>query len=96
VKDPAAKRILFELTSHSEKGSNVEKTGFYRAEVTHPHHVLTKAGFQIDNVSSKGGKARMDGKDLSERLVTGQNPASATGVGEEIVKFLTPVAVPSR
>ncbi|MHC5748621.1 MAG: type 1 glutamine amidotransferase domain-containing protein [Nostoc sp.] len=30
---------------------------------------------------------------VSDRLVTGQNPASATGVAEGIVKLLTPVAV---
>ncbi|MCC5654758.1 hypothetical protein LC609_34315 [Nostoc sp. XA013] len=30
---------------------------------------------------------------VSNRLVTGQNPVSATGVAEGIVKLLTPVAV---
>lgn len=30
---------------------------------------------------------------VSDRLVSGQNPASATGVAEGIVKLFTPVAV---
>jgi hypothetical protein len=50
-KEPAARRILFVLTSHAEKGTTGKKTGFYLSEVTHPHHVLSKAGFQIDYVS---------------------------------------------
>lgn len=67
-KEPASRRILFVFTSHSEKGNTGEKTGFYLSEATHPHHVLTKAGFQIDYVSPKGGKAPMDGKDLSDPI----------------------------
>ena len=66
--DPAAKRILFVLTSHAEKGNTGEPTGFYLSEVTHPHHVLTEVGFQIDYVSPKGGKAPMDGKDLTDPI----------------------------
>ncbi len=64
----ASKRVLFVLTSHAEKGNTGEKTGFYLSEVTHPHHVLQNAGFQIDFVSPLGGKPPMDGKDLSDPI----------------------------
>jgi putative intracellular protease/amidase len=63
-----AKRILFVLTSHDRKGETGKPTGFYLGEVTHPHHVLTAAGFTIDYVSPKGGKAPIDGNDLSDPI----------------------------
>jgi len=80
--DPAAKRILFVLTSHAKKGNTGEPTGFYLSEVTHPHHVLTKAGFQIDYVSPKGGKAPMDGKDLTDPINKSflDNPANVKAI----------------
>ena len=65
---PAAKRILFVLTSHDRKGDTGKPTGFYLGEVTHPHHVLTAAGFTIDYVSPKGGKAPIDGNDLTDPI----------------------------
>jgi putative intracellular protease/amidase len=59
-------KILFVLTSHDRKGDTGQPTGFYLSEVTHPHHALTAAGFDIDYVSPKGGKAPADGVDLSD------------------------------
>jgi putative intracellular protease/amidase len=64
----AKKRVLFVLTSHDRIGDTGKPTGFYLSEVTHPHHVLTEAGFTIDYVSPKGGKAPIDGKDLSDPI----------------------------
>jgi putative intracellular protease/amidase len=52
------KRILFVLTSHDRKGD--KPSGFFLAEATHPHEVLSKAGHQIDFVSPRGGKAPVD------------------------------------
>lgn len=61
-------KVLFVLTSHSQLGNTGAPTGFYLPEVTHPHHVLTQAGFTIDYVSPKGGKAPMVGDDQSDPL----------------------------
>lgn len=52
------KRVLFVLTSHDRKGD--KPSGFFLAEVTHPHKVLSEAGYSIDLVSPKGGKAPAD------------------------------------
>ncbi len=65
-----AQRILFVLTSHDRKGPadamDAAPSGFYLSEVTHPHKVLIEAGFSIDFVSPKGGKAHVDGLDLED------------------------------
>jgi putative intracellular protease/amidase len=51
-------KVLFVLTSHDRKGE--KPSGFFLSEVTHPHRVLSNAGYQIDFVSPKGGKAPLD------------------------------------
>jgi putative intracellular protease/amidase len=78
----ASKRVLFVLTSHDKKGDTGESTGFYLAEVTHPHHVLTEAGFTIDYVSPKGGKAPIDGFDLTDPINKAfmENPANVKAI----------------
>lgn len=53
-----SKKVLFVLTSHDRKGS--KPSGFFLSEATHPHRVLADAGYQIDFVSPKGGKAPVD------------------------------------
>jgi len=52
------KKVLFVLTSHDRKGD--KPSGFYLSEATHPHKVLSQAGYDIDFVSPKGGKAPAD------------------------------------
>lgn len=64
--DHMKKKILFVVTSHDKKGNTGEKTGFYLSEVTHPWDVLTAAGYEIDFVSPKGGKAPVDGFNLQD------------------------------
>lgn len=61
-----ARKILFVLTSHDRKGD--KPSGYFLSEVTHPHRVLSGAGFTIDFVSPKGGKAPVDpdGFDLKD------------------------------
>ena len=63
-------RILFVLTSHDRKGpvdaADVAPSGFYLSEVTHPHKVLSEAGYAVDFVSPKGGKTQVDGLDLDD------------------------------
>lgn len=60
------KKILFVLTSHDRKGD--QPSGYYLSEVTHPHKVLSEAGYVIDFVSPKGGKAPVDALDLSDPI----------------------------
>lgn len=62
-------RVLFVLTSHDRKGpagSDAAPSGFYLSEVSHPYKVLTEAGYLIDFVSPKGGRAPVDGLDLDD------------------------------
>jgi putative intracellular protease/amidase len=60
------KKILFVVTSHDKKGNTGQPTGYYLAEVTHTWEVLKDAGYEIDFVSPKGGKAPVDGFNLSD------------------------------
>lgn len=60
------KKILFVVTSHDKKGSTGESTGYYLSEVSHPWEVLTKAGYEIDFASPKGGTPPVDALDLSD------------------------------
>ena len=61
-----SKRALFILTSHDRKGT--KPSGYFLSEVTHPHGVLEDAGYAVDFVSPKGGKAPVDpdGFDLKD------------------------------
>jgi putative intracellular protease/amidase len=60
------KKILFVVTSHGTKGSTGAPTGYHLMEVAHPWEVFTKAGYTIDFVSPKGGKAPVDGFNLND------------------------------
>lgn len=62
------KKILFVVTSHDKKGDTGEATGYYLGEVSHPWEVLHQAGYEIDFVSPKGGKAPVDGFDLTDAV----------------------------
>jgi putative intracellular protease/amidase len=64
----ALNKILFVVTSHSEKGTTGEKTGYYLGEVSHPWDVLHTAGYEIDFVSPKGGKAPLDAFDMNDSI----------------------------
>ncbi len=62
------KKILFVVTSHDKKGSTGAPTGYYLGEVSHAWEVLKNAGYEIDFVSPKGGKAPVDGLDLKDAV----------------------------
>jgi putative intracellular protease/amidase len=62
------KKILFVVSSHSEKGNTGEKTGYYLGEVTHAWEVLKDAGYEIDFVSPKGGTPPVDGLNLDDAV----------------------------
>jgi putative intracellular protease/amidase len=61
-------KILIVLTSHNSLGNTGKETGFYLPEVSHPEAVFTDAGFVVDYVSPKGGKAPMIGIDLQDSV----------------------------
>lgn len=62
------KKALIVVTSHNKLGNTGRQTGYYLPEVTHPYFKLKEAGFEVDFVSPKGGKAPMDesSKDLED------------------------------
>jgi putative intracellular protease/amidase len=62
------KKVLFVVTSHDKKGNTGQPTGYYLPEVTHPWDVLHGAGYEIDFVSPKGGKAPIDGFNLDDPI----------------------------
>ncbi len=62
------KKVLFVVTSHDKKGDTGQPTGYYLAEVSHPWDVLHNAGYEIDFVSPKGGKAPVDGFNLEDTI----------------------------
>lgn len=68
TKEKMIKKILFVVTSHAQKGSTGEPTGYYLSEVSHPWAILQQAGYEIDFVSPKGGKPPVDGFDLSDPI----------------------------
>ena len=67
-KDSMKKKILFVVTSHDKVGNTGKPTGYYLSEVTHPWKVLVDAGYEIDFVSPKGGKAPVDGFNLDDAV----------------------------
>lgn len=74
--------ILIVLTSHDKLGNTGKETGFYLPEVSHPVDVFDRAGFAVEYVSPKGGKAPMIGIDLNDPLNVEflNNPAKMTQV----------------
>lgn len=68
TKSNKVKKILFVVTSHDKKGNTGEATGYYLSEVSHPWEVLHDAGYEIDFVSPKGGKAPVDGFNLEDTV----------------------------
>jgi putative intracellular protease/amidase len=68
IKTNKMKKVLFVVTSHDKKGNTGQATGYYLAEVSHPWDVLVNAGYEIDFVSPKGGKAPVDGFNLDDSI----------------------------
>jgi len=60
-------KVLFVLTSHNKKGGAGD-TGFHFAEAAHPWKIITEAGYEVDYVSTKGGKAHIDAFDLDDKI----------------------------
>jgi putative intracellular protease/amidase len=62
------KKVLFVVTSHDKKGNTGQSTGYYLSEVSNPWAILHDAGYEIDFVSPKGGKAPVDGFNLEDPI----------------------------
>jgi putative intracellular protease/amidase len=63
-----SQKVLIVLTSHDKLGNTGKETGFYLSEVSHPVAEFDKAGFIVEYVSPKGGKAPMTGSELNDPL----------------------------
>ncbi len=61
-------KILLVVTSNDKKGQTGEATGYYLSEVSHPWAVFKDAGYEMDFVSPKGGKAPAEGVDLEDKV----------------------------
>lgn len=55
--------IVFVLTSHARKGD--APSGWYLSEASHPHKVLTDAGWQVQFISPQGGQPPLDPDSLN-------------------------------
>jgi putative intracellular protease/amidase len=62
------KPVLFVVTSNGVKGNTGIPTGFWLSEVTHPLAKLDDGGIEVEFASVEGGKAPVDGMDLSDPI----------------------------
>lgn len=67
---PSKGKILMVASSPSISKQTGWPIGFWAAELTHPMHVFQEAGYEIELVSTEGGKLEMDGY---------SNPTDASG-----------------
>jgi putative intracellular protease/amidase len=67
---PAKGRILMVASSPSVSKQTGWPIGFWAAELTHPLRVFQEAGYEVELVSTEGGKLEMDGY---------SNPTDASG-----------------
>lgn len=80
------------MTSHAQKGANGQPTGFYVSEAAPAWKVLQGQGIEVDFASPPGGEhVEVDG-----RLVTGQNPTAARGLGMAVARLLVASEAPTR
>lgn len=67
---PSKGKILMVASSPSVSKQTGWPIGFWAAELTHPMRVFQEAGYEVELVSTEGGKLEMDGY---------SNPADASG-----------------
>ncbi|MEM8599565.1 MAG: type 1 glutamine amidotransferase domain-containing protein [Bacteroidota bacterium] len=53
-------RVLAVVTSHDTLGATGYPTGYWISELSHPYLALTRAGYEVDVASPKGGAAPLD------------------------------------
>jgi putative intracellular protease/amidase len=54
------KKILIVLTNHDTLGDSGKPTGYWLSEVSHFYDVVARAGYEVDFVTPRGGKAPLD------------------------------------
>jgi putative intracellular protease/amidase len=54
------KKILMVLTNHDTLGDSGKLTGYWLSEVSHFYDVVTRAGYEVDFVTPRGGKSPLD------------------------------------
>ena len=64
------KKILMVLTNNARYGTHKEATGLWLAEATEFIDEVTKAGYQVDFVSPKGGYVPVDPRSLRSSFLT--------------------------
>ena len=62
------KKVLFVVSSHAKLGETGKSTGYYLSEVSHTWKILHDSGYIIDFVSPLGGKAPVDGFNLTDLI----------------------------
>lgn len=60
----AKKKVLAVVTSHEYMKNEKDKTGLWLSELVHFYDCLKLAGYEVDIVSTKGGKVPLDPKSL--------------------------------
>lgn len=58
---PSKGKILMVASSPATSAQTGWPIGFWAAELTHPLHVFQEAGYEVELVSTEGGKLMMDG-----------------------------------
>lgn len=61
-------RVLIAMTSHDKKGDTGQPTGAFLPEIAHPFDVFSRAGYDIEFVSVRGGQVPLDGVDDADEL----------------------------
>jgi PfpI family intracellular protease len=64
-----SKRVLIAATSHDRKGDTGTPTGAYLSEIAHPWDVFTRAGYEVEFASVRGGRVPLDGVDTKDPVV---------------------------
>lgn len=61
-------RVLIAMTSHDKKGDTGKPTGAYLPEVAHPYDVFSRAGYEIELHSVRGGQVPLDGVEDADAI----------------------------
>ncbi|MGQ7855756.1 type 1 glutamine amidotransferase domain-containing protein [Pedobacter sp. WC2501] len=67
------KRILMVMTSHRDMQNTEDKTGVWLGEFTDLYYEFIDAGYQVDLVSTKGGRPPVDPMSELTENITGSN-----------------------
>ncbi|HYF29539.1 MAG TPA: nuclear transport factor 2 family protein [Chitinophagaceae bacterium] len=66
---PVRPKVLFIVSSHSKVEGTNQKTGVHLGEVAMAYKIISDAGYDIDIVSTEGGKAHYYGVDVNHQAV---------------------------